>query len=447
MFLRNRFIVQAIALSCVSLGGLVAGEPTKPNIVMVLLDDLGSADLGCQGSQDMVTPNLDRIAASGVRFTQAYSNGSFCTPTRAALMGCRYQHRFGIEALASGGNLNVLPPQVKTLPERLQAAGYRTCFVGKWHLGDRQEGCRPEQQGFEETPVPGKNDDEDRAISQARLAADFIERQADNSNPFFLYLAFNAPHVPVKASEKYLDRFLKIQDERRRKYAAMVSTADDGLGMVLEALEKSGKLADTLIMCSSDNGGPTTRNGVNGSSNAPLRGSKCETFEGGIRVPLLMQWPKVLPVGRTFEAPVISFDLSATALAAAKADASQIDGTDLVPYLLGTKTDSPHESLFWRSRTMDNNYAARQGDWKLVHSTSHRLSDRGTDRTYDKDPPSEKQPSREMLFDLSTDPNEAHDLAAQQPAKLNELKSLFQAWSDEVDADSRKLGIQPQQAK
>lgn len=435
------------ALLLAPLAGLTAAEPARPNIVIILLDDLGSADLGCQGSKDLATPNMDRLATSGVRFTQAYANGSFCTPTRAALMGGRYQQRFGVEALAGADARNTLPPQVRTLPERLRDAGYRTCFVGKWHVGDRQEGCRPEQQGFDETPVPKGNAKEDRAISQGRLAADFIERSKDGVKPFFLYLAFNAPHVPVNASERYVQRFAHIQDERRRMYAAMVSTADESVGMVVRELEKSGKLANTLILCSSDNGGPTTRNGVNGSSNAPLRGSKCETFEGGIRVPLLAQWPAVLPAGKTFASPVISFDMSATALAAAGADAAQTDGADLTPYLLGAKTGAPHEALFWRSRTMDNNYAVRQGNWKFVHSTSHQLSEDGTDRTYAKDPPSKKQPAREMLFDLVTDPHEEHDIAAKQPGKMDELKTLFQRWSDEVDADSRALGVEPQNAK
>ncbi len=450
MFLKPTLTLLTVLL-LMSLAALHAADApkhaSKPNIVIILFDDLGSADLGCQGSKDLATPNIDRLATSGVRFTQAYSNGSFCTPTRAALMGGRYQHRFGVEALASGGTLNTLPPHVRTLPERLREAGYLTCFIGKWHLGDRQEGCRPEQQGFDETPVLTRNATEDRAISQGRLASDFIERSIHGVKPFFLYLAFNAPHVPVNASERFVQHFAHIQDERRRMYAAMVSTADESVGMVVKALEKSGKLDNTLIMCSSDNGGPTTRNGVNGSSNAPLRGSKCETFEGGIRVPLLMQWPAVLPAGSTFESPVISFDMSATAITAASADGSQIDGVDLTPYLLGAQRGTPHDALFWRSRTMDNNYAVRQGNWKFVYSTSHQLSNDGTDRTYAKDPPSKKLPAREMLFDLASDPHEEHDLAAKQPGKLDELKTLFYSWSDEVDADSRKIGVELQNAK
>src|SRR5262249_55790805 len=148
---------------------------------------------------------------------------------------------------------------------------------------------------------------------------------------------------------------------QRRTYAGMLSSMDDAVGLVLAKLEQTGKLQNTLVVFSSDNGGPTTRNAVNGSRNTPLRGSKCETFEGGIRVPLFIQWPGVLEPGTTYEQPVITFDLSATALAAARADASVIDGVDLLPFLSGKKTGAPHDVLFWRSRTMSDNYAARQG--------------------------------------------------------------------------------------
>lgn len=421
---------------------------SRPNIVIILFDDLGYGDLGCQGGTDTATPHIDSLAKRGARFTSAYSNGSFCTPTRAALMGCRYQHRFGVEALQGRDGLNALPTEVTTLPERLREVGYRTAFVGKWHLGE-QEGCRPEDQGFEEV-LDQRNrarGSADRTLTQATLGAEFIEKHRDDTQPFFLYLAYNAVHVPVAATNEYLNRFQNIEDEKRRTYAAMLSAADDGVGMVLDALKKTGKLANTLIMCTSDNGGPTTRNGTNGSRNTPLHGSKCETFEGGIRVPLLMQLPSVINADTTYDKPVISFDLSATALALAGAEPSQIDGIDLLPYITSSKTGTPHEVLFWRSRTMNNNYAVRQGDWKYVHTTFHELSADGQDKTYVNDPPSTMTAARDMLFNIAADIREQHDVSNDQPAKLAELKKLYEAWCNEVDADCRKLGREPQMSK
>jgi arylsulfatase A-like enzyme len=216
----------------------------------------------------------------------------------------------------------------------------------------------------------------------------------------------------------------------------MLSAMDDAIGLTLARLEQIGKLDSTLVVFSNDNGGPTTRNAVNGSSNAPLRGSKCETFEGGIRVPLLMQWPGKIEAGSVYSQPVISMDITATAVAAAGADAAELEGVNLLPYLAGQKSGSPHETLYWRCRTRSNNYGARQGDWKFVYSTE------GADV-----PGPRQTPARKMLFNLATDPSEEHEVAAQYPEKLAALIKLYEAWSADVDADCRKLGIEPAQAK
>lgn len=434
---------------------------SKPNIIVIIADDMGYADIGAHGCQDIPTPHIDRIAARGVRFTDAYANGSFCTPTRAALMSCRYQHRYGIEDL--GGPL---PAQANTLPERLKAAGYVTGMVGKWHLGST-EGFTPVDRGFDEffgfvggghqyiiqrngkgeynAPILRNREpvNEQRYLTDAfgEEAAAFVERCCTtkseepgtvNAKPFFLYLAFNAVHTPMQATEKYKARFPGITDPKRRTYAAMLSAMDDAIGLVLTKLEQTGQLNNTLVVFTNDNGGPTTRNAVNGALNTPLRGSKCETFEGGIRVPLLMQWPVIIEPGTTYTKPVISFDISVTALASAGADASDIDGVNLLPFLKGQKSGSPHDILFWRSRTMSNNYGARQGDWKYVCSTEGEAA-----------PGPKQKPAQEMLFNLATDISEQHNLAAEHPDKLAELKQLYAAWSDEMDADCRKLGLEP----
>jgi hypothetical protein len=422
---------------------------------------MGYADIGAQGGKDISTPHIDRLASRGVRFTDAYANGSFCTPTRAALLSCRYQHRYGIEDL--GGPL---PAQANTLPQRLKAAGYVTGMVGKWHLGSTQ-GFTPVDRGFDEffgfvggghqyiIQPNGKGEynapilrgrepvKEQRYLTDAfgEEAAAFVERcsptkneesRTNDARPFFLYLAFNAVHTPFQATEKYKARFPGITDPKRQTYAAMLSAMDDAVGLVIAKLEQTGELGRTLIVFTNDNGGPTTRNAVNGSLNTPLRGSKCETFEGGIRVPMLMQWPGVIAPGSTYAKPAISFDISATALAAAGADASAIDGVDLIPFIKGVRAGAPHDVLFWRSRTMSNNYAARQGDWKYVHSTEG-----------DAAPGPRQKPAQDRLFNLATDLSEQRDLAAEQPAKLAELKKLYAAWSDEMDADCRRLGLEP----
>ena len=438
--LRNTLLA-CLVLGC-AWGGAQAAEPARPNIVVILFDDLGYGDLGCQGGTDIPTPRIDSLAAAGTRFTSAYSNGAVCTPTRAALIGCRYQHRFGVEGLEGKNGLNHLPLPVNTLPERLKTAGYRTCFIGKWHIGSA-----PKMQGFDALPNPKNlaSPPEDRTLVQGALAASFIDGQRHAKQPFFLYLSFNAVHIPVHATEAYVQRFAGISDEQRRLYAAMLATADDAVGMVLDALERTGQADRTLIFCTSDNGGPTSRNGVNGSRNTPLRGSKNETFEGGIRVPLLVRWPGVAKPGTTYDQPVISFDISATALAAAGADTTATDGVDLRPFITGEKAGPPHEALYWRGRTLDDHYAVRKGDWKLVHSTYGTLADRNSTTTPKAKAGPQKLPAREMLFNLSDDPHEDRDLAAAHPEKLAELKTLFDAWSTEVDADAVALGITPPQ--
>ena len=433
-----------------------AETPTsRPNILVIMTDDMGYADIGGHGCLDIPTPHIDSLAKRGVRFTDAYANGSFCTPTRAALISGRYQHRSGNEDL--DGVTGPLPRAVTTLPQRLKAAGYATGMAGKWHLGS-MEGFRPTERGFDEYygilgggshnlpgPLPGKKDGSRlmvvRGISPepateylqdawAGEAVRFVE--AHRSQPWFFYLAFNAVHTPVQATEKYLQRFTQIEDPQRRVYAAMLSAVDDGVGAVLAKLAETGQLYRTLVVFHNDNGGPTTRNAVNGSSNAPLRGSKCETFEGGIRVPLLMQLPGVIEAGAVYRQPVISMDITATAVALAGADATGLEGVDLVPFVTGKNAGPPHEALFWRCRTRSNNYGARQGDWKYVSSTEGG-----------EQPGPSQQPARDMLFNLADDIGEQHDLATQHSEKLAALKNLYEAWSRDVDADCRKLGIEP----
>ena len=428
----------------------------KPNILVILTDDMGYADIGVHGCKDIPTPHIDSLAKRGVRFTDAYANGSFCTPTRAALISGRYQQRSGNEDLDDV--TGPLPRGVTVLPQRLKVAGYATGMAGKWHLGTTA-GFRPTERGFEEfygilgggshnLPglIPGRQDGSRLMVVRgitpqpateylqdawAGEAVRFVE--AHRQQPWFFYLAFNAVHTPVQATGKYLPRFAHVEDPKRRVYAAMLSAVDDGVGAVLTKLTETGQLDRTLVVFHNDNGGPTTRNAVNGSRNAPLRGSKCETFEGGIRVPLLLQLPGVIEAGSVYRQPVISMDITATAVALAGADDTGLEGVDLVPFLTGKKTGLPHAALFWRCRTRSNNYGARQGDWKYVYSTAGG-----------EQPGPNQKPARDMLFNLADDISEQHDLAAAHPEKLAALKKLYEAWSRDVDTDCRKLGIEPQ---
>lgn len=444
-----------ISLTCLGTG--IAFADTPPNIVLILADDMGYADIGAHGCTDIPTPHIDRIAREGVRFTQAYANGSFCTPTRVALMSGLYQQRTGNDDLPSiTGPFPSTKSGVTTMATRLQGAGYTTGLVGKWHLGT-SDGFLPLQRGFDEfygfhggghtyfpdrpyrgsygSPIFRQTQDskETRYLTDAfgDEAAAFLNRHRDSKNPLFLFLSFNAVHTPLHATEKYLQRFPELTG-RRKTYAAMLSAMDDAVGSVLKELDESGKAKSTVLIFHNDNGGPTTRNAVNGSNNTPLRGSKCETFEGGIRVPLAIRWPEVIPSGSTYVKPVMTFDLTATSLALAGVKTEGLDGKNLVPFLTGEENGLPHETLYWRSRTRNNNYAVRHGNWKYVWSTE------GTEK-----PGPHQTPARDLLFDLETDPGETTDLSSKHPDILADLKRRYRTWDAEMDAYCDSLGIKP----
>lgn len=454
----SMFLLVALSARAGELPFSVDATAGRPNIVFILADDMGYSDLGVTGCADIPTPNIDQLASQGVFLTQAYANGSFCTPTRCALMSGRYQQRTGNDDLTNV--TGPLPKSVKTLADRLREAGYATCAIGKWHLGEG-DGYLPLDRGFDEfygfhggghTYFPeninptrggrGYNSPiyrQDKPIKETRYltdafgeeAAAFLKRHRDADKPLFLYLAFNAVHTPMHAKKADLERFAAIGDKKRRTYAGMLSAMDTAIGVVMTELEQSGKAGNTLVIFHNDNGGPTTRNAVNGSINKPYRGSKCETFEGGIRVPTVLRWPGMIKPATEYGQPVMTFDLSATALHLAKADTAQLDGVDLLPYVTGKEAGAPHDVLFWRSRPRNNNYAVLRGDWKYVCSTEGAESPKSKNHT----------PARDMLFNIATDPGEKTDLSAQNPEILAELKRLFSEWDAEMDANCRALGV------
>jgi len=407
----------------------------QPNIIIFLADDLGYADVGFNGCQDIPTPHIDSIAANGVKFTDGYANHPVCSPSRAGLLSGRYQHSFGFENNSgpeeySAPNFGI-PRDVPILAERLKEVGYETAWVGKWHVGFN-EGLRPHERGFGYTygfhagartfypNGPRQNhqmfrngkpfDGETEYLTDAfaRDAMAFIDRSGPEDAPFFLFFSFNAVHLPLEATKKYENRFPDIKDKNRKTYAGMLSALDDAIGGVMSSVRQLQQEDNTLVFFYSDNGGPTPQTT---SRNDPLRGYKGQMFEGGIRVPFAMQWPERISAGETYEHPIMGFDVTATALAAAGIALSAddtLDGKDLLPFLDGSDDGLPHSQLFWRA---GNQHAARVGNWKLVKPRGQS----------------------EMLFDLSQDIGETKDLSKSHPEKLKELQGIYDAWSSQME--------------
>jgi arylsulfatase A-like enzyme len=414
--------------------------------VLIVADDLGYADIGVHGSKDIPTPNIDALAGRGVRFTDGYVTGPHCSPTRAGLMTGRYQQRFGHEvnfgpAVPDAG----LPLDQTTMADRLKAAGYRTALFGKWHLG-ASERHHPMSRGFDEffgflggahsyieASAGGANpllDGRQPAEAKGYLtdtltdrAVDFIARA--KAQPFFLYLAYNAVHTPMQASDKYLARFTHISNEQRRTYAAMLSAMDDGIGRTLEALRLEKLEEHTLVFFFSDNGGPTMKTTtINGASNGYLRGSKRQTWEGGIRVPFIMQWKGRLEEGKVYTRPIIQLDVLPTAMAAAGVDPKpdeNLDGVNLLPFLTGKARTEPHQALYWR---LFGHMAIRKGPWKLVQSAEGPLVPLDDLAQYDL--------STAQLFNLAEDPGEKNDVAAANPEKVRDLSSEWLRWNQQL---------------
>jgi arylsulfatase A-like enzyme len=424
----------------------------KPNVVWLVADDLGYGDLGFQGGRDIPTPHLDALARGGVRCTNGYVSGPYCSPTRAGLLTGRYQQRFGHEFNPGGAAAGTpaardlgLPLAETTVADRLKGAGYATGLVGKWHLGAAAK-FHPQKRGFDEffgflggqhTYFVAKSEDVYRGTEVvkeetyltdafAREAVAFIDRHKDH--PFFLELAFNAVHTPMDATDERLAKFASIEDPKRRTYAAMLSAMDDAVGQVIEKIRSAGLEENTLIVFFSDNGGPTmTGTTINGSSNAPLRGSKRTTLEGGVRVPFVASWKGTLPAGRVYEQPVIQLDLLPTALAAAGVAPQpdwKLDGVDILPALSGKSDKTPHDTLYWR---LGGQAAIRRGDWKLVRY-DQAVDTPGARSNGRARPP--VTPFR--LYNLAQDLGETKDLSAQNPDKVKELQAAWDDWSGQL---------------
>jgi len=399
----------------------------KPNIVLIVADDLGYADLGVHGCKDIATPHMDSIAKDGVRLTDAYVTAPVCAPSRAGLLTGRWQDRFGFEGNPEPGAKWGLPLTEKTIADRLKALGYATGIFGKWHQGETPE-FHPNRRGFDEFfgflsgmhsyfeandpqwgPLLRGNEPAklDKYLTQAiaEESAGFIGRHKDH--PFFLYAAFNAPHTPIEAPKSYLAEVAGIQNPVRRRYAAMVRSLDDGVGAILDAIEVNGLEKNTLVVFLSDNGGPLLEGAaVNGSSNAPLRGGKAEVWEGGIRVPFFVRWPGRISAGKVLDEPAISLDILPTALALAGGTQDPaLDGEDLLPWLEGKAPAPARTPFFWKFYSQA---AVRDGDFKLVRPDAGKPME---------------------LYDLKNDIAEAANLSAVDPVRVKSLKKNFDDWN------------------
>ena len=440
MRFKQRSVCLLAMVASFSIITAAGGQTAKrPNIVVLLADDLGYADLGVQGNTDIPTPAIDSIAHSGVRFTDGYANHAVCSPSRAGLLTGMYQHRFGFEH--NSGPPDYAPPDfgiprdVPIVAETLKGAGYRTAMVGKWHVGF-QPGLRPHERGFDYfygflqgamnyNPAPrsdgqilrnGEPVEHQEYLTDvfADEAVGFIERTPPDQ-PFFLYLSFNAVHAPLEATADHESPFATIADPKRRTYAGMLKATDDAVGRVLATLRERGAEGSTLIFFYSDNGGPTDQTT---SRNDPLRGRKGQPYEGGIRVPFMAQWTGRIPRGAVYREMVMGFDVHATALAAAGIDLSKLerplDGVDLLPYLRGEREGAPHGELFWRA---GDSYAARVGNFKLVHYRGR---------------PGRPGTGRDEVYDLSADIGERNDLATKKPELLARLRVAYEGWSGKM---------------
>ncbi|HET8829110.1 MAG TPA: sulfatase-like hydrolase/transferase [Pelobium sp.] len=398
----------------------------KPNIIVILIDDAGYADFGFMGSKDLKTPEIDKLANSGVIFTDAHTSSTVCSPSRAGLITGRYQQRFGFECNGTGDSLGVDVSEI-TMAATLKNQGYKTIGIGKWHLGDKEK-YRPNNRGFDEFYgflsgsrhyFNNNQDDKPGSLSSLRhnqkhvkfegyltdvlgdAAVNYIDQY--KKEPFFIYLSFNAVHTPLQAKQEDLDKF---KGHPRQMLAAMTWSLDENVGKVMKKLADEKLLENTLVFFLSDNGGANN----NQSTVWPLKGWKGNVFEGGHRVPFAMSWKGHLPEGVKSDKLVSSLDIYATALAVTATknpEDKPVDGVSLIPFTNDGKVVLNHEMLFWRK---DEAAAARIGDYKLI-----RLKN-----------------EQSVLYNLKTDIGEKTDISKVDVKKYQEMQKALSNWESKM---------------
>jgi len=444
----GRLVGLGLALTCglaLASGSTNAKTGRPPNVILIVADDLGVGDVGVYGGKIAKTPNIDALAAGGVRLTDGHVAAPVCSPSRMALLSGRYQERYGYEFNPVRGPTETLPLDQKTLADRMTQQGYVTGLIGKWHLGWRPE-QRPDKRGFgsyfgmasgnryfpadypgverisitgDEAENPASGDAKPKVVRDGQTveiegnltdaftdeALAFIDR--NRAKPFFLYLAYNAPHTPLEADAERFRRFDPSIPRDQRVLAAMVATLDDGVGRIAAHLKSRGLDHDTLVIFISDNGCPLYLKGA--CNNAELLGGKRDLLEGGLRVPFIFSWPGTLKPG-VFRESAITLDIAPTVLAAAGATpAKELEGVDLAPYLKGKSRGSPHDYIFWRASPST---AVRSGPWKLIRA--QRADGAGFET---------------FLFKVGDNPTEAKDQSIQHPEVVERLSRALNTWT------------------
>ncbi len=418
-------------LSLLSPIGICVSAQQRPNVIVILSDDGGYDDFGCFGGEEVHTPHIDELAKKGIRFQCAYASASVCAPSRAGLLTGRYQQRFGFEHNISKRPTHGtavedigMDTSVATIADFMRYNGYKTVGIGKWHQGDGPQ-FHPLKRGFDHFygfiggdrsyfSIPGKVKPTQMLIDDGRVVPEdsihyLTENLADKAisyvhryrqQPFFMYLAFNAVHTPVEAPLLHNDKYSKVADPMRRAYLAMLENMDSSIGRLIEQLKRDGLYENTLIIFMNDNGAATN----NGADNGQLRGLKGSKWEGGIRVPMIIQWPAKLPKGQVADAMVSGMDILPTSIDAIRGKnipGQQLDGVSLLSSYKTVKNG--HDYLFWRRGVAK---AVRHAEWKLIVV---------------KDDPM-------LLFNLKDDIKEQHNLAEKYPSRVKEMLGKLAEW-------------------
>ncbi len=431
----------------------------KPNVIVILTDDQGSIDLNSYGAKDLHTPNMDRLAKEGVRFTQFYAGAPVCSPSRAALLTGKTNLRAGLpnnvpipERAEASGQYG-LPTEEITMAEMLKENGYYTALIGKWHLGHREQNL-PNGQGFdyffghqrgcidnyshfffwdgpnkhdlfrnsEEVYYPGKHFT-DLMTEEVKQV---IDQKKDE--PFFIYWAFNSPHYPYQGTPKWLD-YYKDLPTPRKEYAAFVSNTDEKIGSVLDYLDQTGLADDTIVIFQSDHGHSREERAFWGGGNAgPYRGSKFSMFEGGIRVPAIIRYPKAIPADQVRGQVATEMDWFSTVAELTGSNVTEkVDGKSLMPIILDRKAKSQHDIVYWQLGGYDDKTAqwvVRKGPWKLIGNVVEPM---GKGEKVDL--------PKLFLVNLEDDISEQNNIAGSHPEKLNELLKLHKSWLQSVQSE------------